>query len=84
MPTPEQTVFIFTHYPTESLPDRMILKIYGLYQDAASAEQAKLQAEQAYNRPAKQQRQQVEEYEEVDTYQEDTTFGGLPSKASKK
>ena len=28
VPTSEQSVFIFTHYPTESLPDKMILKLY--------------------------------------------------------
>lgn len=28
VPTDEQRVFIFTHYPTDSLPHLMIIKIY--------------------------------------------------------
>lgn len=40
VPNTAQSVFIFTNYPTESQADKMILKLYSLYQDAVNHEQA--------------------------------------------
>ena len=41
VPTSQQSIFIFTHYPTNSMPEAMILKLYELYDFAARMEQAK-------------------------------------------
>ncbi len=34
VPTQEQSVFIFTHYPMCARPDMMIMKLYDLYQES--------------------------------------------------
>ena len=47
VPTSEQSVFIFTHYPMDSRPDMMINKIYQLYNDAFMHEQRVAAAKQA-------------------------------------
>lgn len=84
MPTQEQRVFIFTHYPTCSREDLMIAKIYELYADASTAEQLKAQSQAAYGRPSKKQAAQAQAYEEELIDEEDTTFGSAPTKQNKK
>ena len=63
-------MFIFMHYPCESQPDRMIMKIYMLYQEALEHEQSKMREKEAYSRPGggrnnRQQNQNEEEYEVI-------------------
>ena len=86
MPTQEQSIFIFTHYPTDSAPSQMIAKIYQLWQEAKNAEIADEAAKNAYNKPAGRGRkeQEVEVYEEVLLDEEDTTFGTGVAKQNKK
>lgn len=86
VPTQEQSVFIFTHYPTDSAPSAMIAKIYWLWSEAKNAEIAEEAAKNAYNKPANRQRkeQEVEEYELIDRDEEDTTFGAPVGKQNKK
>ena len=49
VPTQDQSIFIFTHYPTESQPQAMILKLYQLYQDAALHEEKERKIQEARN-----------------------------------
>lgn len=66
VPTQEQRVFIFTHYPTESQPQAMINKIYQLYQEAFSHEESEKKRKNDYRGPSnKGPRVQVEEQEEI-------------------
>ena len=41
VPTSQQAIFIYNHYPTQSQPDAMIMKLYELYEFAARMEKAK-------------------------------------------
>ena len=47
VPTQDQSIFIFTHYPTEAQPQAMILKLYQLYQDAALHEEKERKIQEA-------------------------------------
>ena len=49
VPTQPQALFIYTHYPTESQPQAMILKLYQLYQDAATHEEKERKIQEARN-----------------------------------
>ena len=49
VPTQDQSIFIFTHYPTEAQPHAMILKLYQLYQDAALHEEKERKIQEARN-----------------------------------
>ena len=49
VPTQDQSIFIFTHYPTEAQPPAMILKLYQLYQDAALHEEKERKIQEARN-----------------------------------
>ena len=49
VPTQDQSIFIFTHYPTEAQPQAMILKLYQLYQDAALHEEKERKIQEARN-----------------------------------
>lgn len=86
MPTKDQSVFIFTHYPTDSAPSAMIAKLYWLWSEAKNAEIAEEAAKNAYNKPAGRGRkeQEVETYEEILLDEEDTTFGAPVGKQNKK
>jgi len=86
VPTPTQSVFIYTHYPTQSSPDTMIMKLYELYDAAARIEQSKEAEKNLYKKPSgKGQRQEVEYVDEVILLDdEDTTFGGGIGKTTKK
>lgn len=85
VPTKEQSVFIYTHYPTDSAPSAMIAKIYWLWSEAKNAELAEEAAKNAYNKPAgRGRKEEVEVYEEVLLDEEDTTFGAPVGKQNKK
>ena len=62
----------------------MIMKLYSLYNDALSHEQAQQAQQDAYKRPSGKQQQQVEE--EVDVVidlGEDTNLGAIGGKRGK-
>ena len=88
VPTSEQSVFIFTHYPTCAQPSTMITKIYELYNAAAYDEQMKDQAEASYSKPRGNNRPQNQEDEDEDVNlllaQEEESFGGPVRKQNKK
>jgi hypothetical protein len=85
VPTAEQRVFIYANYPTESLPHLMIMKIYQLYADAVAHEKAKEREKEAYKPASRSKQPAVETYEEIILNdEEETTFGMLPKKQTKK
>ena len=85
VPTSAQSLFIYTHYPTQSLPEAMIMKLYELYDAAARMEQIKEAEKNLYKKPSgKGQRQEFEYVDEVLLDDEDTTFGGGIGKTTKK
>jgi hypothetical protein len=89
VPTQEQSIFIFTHYPTCAQPDLMIRKIYELYQDSFQAEERRRIAEEAYKKPKGQPKPQAQEQEEEVNIQdllqeEDGGLGGFNQKKKPK
>lgn len=76
VPTNEQRIFIFTHYPTESQPSAMINKIYTLYQDAYNYEEAERRRKEAYTKPKTTGPKVVmEEQDEVIDLTQESGFG---------
>lgn len=78
-------MFIYTHYPTFSAPDQMVLKIYELYSIAHSIEEAKRAELNAYSKKPSKPKQDVEYVDEVVLLEdEDVSYGAGFGKNTKK